>query len=444
MMIFLFFFFLICDILLQLHANDEVSMSVINHSGKNINIFWLSFDGKLIQQSDTFIRNGTKFKISSYESHTFVLLVDKEEYHPFQSAKLEVPRYEVKCYVNIRGNHTNSNIGKLRVDCSTELTRDLNKLSQSVTSCRQKLDKENDEILSECIDSNWKEQKSLKMKQRNKLVELRDRMTSSMMKYYCSSDFFSEPTTFSPSTISINSKNYQINQLHKSNHARIWLVHDYVTSVECDRMINKVEDDLIVAPEYTKTSSNRFASGRSLFFDGEEEYDTDIYNTYERMHTLVETLSGYKINIRGQEGISVIRYGDRDEYKLHCDGPCGESDVNKKLKTGARIATAITYCRIPDKSNGGELVFPNVDLKIPLMERMTVVFSYADGINGINDESSHDSVLKGTQDPNSFTQHAGCPVINDEKWIFTTWWRYGMSNKGDRHWSYYDAHGNTL
>ena len=52
------------------------------------------------------------------------------------------------------------------------------------------------------------------------------------------------------------------------------------------------------------------------------------------MHTLVETLSGYKINIRGQEGISVIRYGDRDEYKLHCDGPCGESDVNKKLKTG--------------------------------------------------------------------------------------------------------------
>ena len=453
-----YFVFLTIIVLLislpQFQASDEVSLNVINNSGKNINIFWLSFEGKLVQQSNTFIRNGTKFKISSYKTHKFVLLEDKEEYHPFKSAQLEIPPYEVKCYVNKKENNKNSNIGKLRVDCSTELSRNLNKLSQSITSCRENLeDKDNDneevdneDLFTTCIDTSWKKQKSVKMNQRNTFVELRDRMTSSMMKYYCSSDFSSELTTFS--TISINSKNYQINQLHQSKHVRIWLVKDYVSTNECDRLIDEVEDDLISVSEYTKASDNRFASGRSLFFDNEGEYDTQIYNTYERLHELVKTLTGYKMNIEGQEGISVIRYKDGDEYKLHCDGPCGNSESNKELRTGARIATAITYCRVPKKDNGGELVFPNIDLKIPLIERMTVVFSYADGISGIDQEHNTDSdsdlVLRGTQDPNGFTKHAGCPVIDDEKWIFTTWWRHGMTGDGEREWKNFDAHGNRL
>ena len=71
---------------------------------------------------------------------------------------------------------------------------------------------------------------------------------------------------------------------------------------------------------------------------------------------------------------------------------------------GQRVATLILYLNEPEE--GGETIFPELNLKIRPVKGHAVYFSY---------------FHRGQVDPK--TLHGGAPVIKGEKWIATRWVR---------------------
>jgi len=262
------------------------------------------------------------------------------------------------------------------------------------------------------------------------LLNYRNSMTESIYKYMCSNNYTDIYNSESSSLIDLNIDNQKMRYdlIHNSSGAKIWIVYNGINEIECNELIESAQFRLTKATEYGTNSNLRKASAFTLLDD---DFNENIYSFYTRLNHLVKYLTNYDLKLIGQEGLSVIRYRENEEYNLHCDGPCG--DFNQKgVRIGARIATAINYCKSPIK--GGELLFPNINIKIPVTPGMIVVFSYADGAIEQDDSSNRE------QDPNSFTKHAGCPVQEGEKWIATSWYRY-FSDIHEAKWSDYDAHG---
>ena len=123
------FYLIFCCLTIFSIALEEIKLKIINFSGFNINVYWLSNDNSLISQSDTYIRNGTKFYISSFQSHRFVILRRGETYVERKSAVLMIGKYDLTCLVWLHADN-------LKLDLSTEISRDRDKLIKKVEACR--------------------------------------------------------------------------------------------------------------------------------------------------------------------------------------------------------------------------------------------------------------------------------------------------------------------
>lgn len=56
-----------------------------------------------------------------------------------------------------------------------------------------------------------------------------------------------------------------------------------------------------------------------------------------RGYAFANHVTGYNLDVTGQEGFSVIKYGSDDEYRPHCDGDCTGAEFRK----GGRVATMV-------------------------------------------------------------------------------------------------------
>jgi prolyl 4-hydroxylase len=72
---------------------------------------------------------------------------------------------------------------------------------------------------------------------------------------------------------------------------------------------------------------------------------------------------------------------------------------------GQRVATLIMY--LNEVEEGGETIFPNIDLKVIPVQGSAIYFAYT------NTNSQVDPL----------TYHGGNPVTKGEKWIATKWMR---------------------
>jgi len=94
----------------------------------------------------------------------------------------------------------------------------------------------------------------------------------------------------------------------------------------------------------------------------------------------------------------VINYKEGQEYKAHYDGA--------SRTTKDRRATAICY--LNDVEEGGETVFPKLDITVKPKKGALLYFQYDFG-----------------KEIDSYTLHGGMPVIgNNEKWILTIWMQH--------------------
>lgn len=107
------------------------------------------------------------------------------------------------------------------------------------------------------------------------------------------------------------------------------------------------------------------------------------------------------------EDLQVIRYEKGEQYKPHLDTfDPAEGFQDQLSKGGQRVVTVLAY--LTSCLEGGETVFPRLNLKVPCRAGHVVVF-----------ESCH----KDEPKPHPDSLHGGAPVRNGIKWAFNLWFR---------------------
>lgn len=112
------------------------------------------------------------------------------------------------------------------------------------------------------------------------------------------------------------------------------------------------------------------------------------------------------------EGLQVLQYAAGGEYVPHFDffPPEQPGSLPMLQHGGQRVATLIVYLKTVEE--GGETIFPKLNLKIKPVQGNALYFSYGNSKNELD----------------RLTLHGGSPVIQGEKWIMTKWMRQDAIN----------------
>jgi hypothetical protein len=436
---------------IQLSYSYSPLTQVRNYAGVPIDVFWKADDGRLVSQSNSFIRNGTKFIISSFPTHKFVFALHGDETDRGGGddgfdAEVVMARHNMKSIITLTDD------GRLVADTSTEATRRQSALESDLSTCRMEADdKTTSTAFETCVVKAVSNQVSILSTEKETLRHYRDEMGDKMSDYLCrdeDGDHTVDKIVKGSNGQKIRlggaggQRSITVHTVVNTEGNKVYVADDFISEEECNELISGAQPSLQKATEYKggKTAGNRKADAQSFFYSAVDfQDDRSVLDfghgatIYQKVHELVNKLTGYNMDIDGQEGISVLRYLPGDYYKPHCDGSCN-SDKGNGMRTGARVATALMYCRSADV--GGSTIFPNVGVSVPVKPGRVLLFTYG------GEAFEYSGLFQGVQDPNGFSRHAGCPILEGEKWMATAWWRYGVHH--DDAWSSYDAHGAPL
>ena len=189
-----------------------------------------------------------------------------------------------------------------------------------------------------------------------------------------------------------------------SNSPLVFSCDQFLSDAECDHLIELarpflkravvVDDNKLEPAIHTdRTSSGTFISSAM-----EDEVVKSIQTRIATTTSIPEEHG---------EMMNVLHYDIGQEYKPHFDyfNPETPSGLENCNRGGQRIATFIIYLNTPEE--GGETIFPKVELKITPTKGKALFF--------------YNVTESGALDPE--TLHGGAPVIKGEKWIVTRWLR---------------------
>lgn len=173
------------------------------------------------------------------------------------------------------------------------------------------------------------------------------------------------------------------------------LVRDYLINLAAPRLM----PSSVVDPVTGIAVQNPVRSSYSMYF-GPSMYDVV-------MAYVSNTMAGLAgVPPRHSEPLAVLRYTPGQEYKPHMDylvvSGTGEP---MQSRGGQRVVTAFVY--LSDVEQGGETDFPELKATIKPASGRAVKFYNLDAQGA----------------PNPLTLHAGCPVLQGEKWLATFWFR---------------------
>mgnify|MGYP003626212716 CR=1 FL=1 len=181
----------------------------------------------------------------------------------------------------------------------------------------------------------------------------------------------------------------------------VCVIKGFMSHSDCDELIEFVADDLRKSMETHPGGTETVTTART----GSEKFIRDEKCGANNRHrkALSKLLDAeipwyYKFARRSLrlENSLVINYKDGQQYKPHFDQ--GEGLEYK------RLATAICY--LNDVEEGGETVFPKLNITVKPQKGDLLYFRYDYPDNNIN----------------GLTYHGGRPVKKGiEKWIHTTW-----------------------
>ena len=136
--------------------------------------------------------------------------------------------------------------------------------------------------------------------------------------------------------------------------------------------------------------------------------ETEVIKTIE--HRIYELSN---LPIENGEGIQVLHYPIGTEFRPHYDYfPENHLGSKEFLEQGGqRVATLVMY--LNDVDEGGETVFPELNLSVYPKKGSALYFSYANSLGQLDEK----------------TLHGGAPVVKGEKWIATKWIRKNAISK---------------
>ena len=180
--------------------------------------------------------------------------------------------------------------------------------------------------------------------------------------------------------------------------AEMFVVGDFFSPEECRRLMTMI--DAVAQP--SRAFDTPYESGYRTSYSGHvDPHDPFIRKLQRRLDHLLGIDPTYGETIQGQ------RYMPGQQFQPHCDWfPSGTTYSETAMKRGGqRSITAMAYLNAVEE--GGATAFPRIGLSIEPKPGALLIWNNADP--------------DGT--PNSFTIHAGTPVVRGVKYIITKWYR---------------------
>ncbi|XP_078659717.1 prolyl 4-hydroxylase subunit alpha-3-like [Branchiostoma floridae x Branchiostoma belcheri] len=178
----------------------------------------------------------------------------------------------------------------------------------------------------------------------------------------------------------------------------VTLYHDVITDKEADLMrdmaLNRMNRSPVLADEGGNVFSKTRVSETGWIFDSE-------HPIIAKLSRRVGYITGLEVSWPYGEAFQVLNYGLGGFYEPHVDYFRAEQPA--VMANGQRIVTFLFY--LSDVEAGGATVFPRLNLAVPAVKNIAVMF--------------HD--LKKSLDFEEDSQHAGCPVLMGSKWIANKW-----------------------
>lgn len=202
-----------------------------------------------------------------------------------------------------------------------------------------------------------------------------------------------EATIFHHSGNSILTTDRELSIIARFEEPLVVVLGNVLSEEECDELImlskNKMQRSKI--GKSRDVSDIRTSSGAFL----EDDENPFIMTIEKRISAIMN------IPVAHGEGLHILHYTPGQEYKAHFDyfSPASKASGNN------RISTLVMY--LNDVEEGGETVFPKLNLSVHPKKGMAVYFEY----------------FYQDQELNENTIHAGAPIIKGEKWIATQWMR---------------------
>jgi prolyl 4-hydroxylase len=165
-----------------------------------------------------------------------------------------------------------------------------------------------------------------------------------------------------------------------------------LTDEECRQLIESAAPRLKESRLVNRVVSE-IRTSRGMFF--EEEENPFIRRIERRIAELMN------VPVEHAEGLQVLHYGQGQEYRAHHDFFAPHTAAARNN----RISTLVIY--LNDVEEGGETVFPLLNLAVKPKRGSAVYFEY----------------FYRNQSLNERTLHASAPVVRGEKWVATQWMR---------------------
>jgi len=181
----------------------------------------------------------------------------------------------------------------------------------------------------------------------------------------------------------------------------IILLDNFLSFQECDELI-----------DFSKTRLNRSqvihsVTGERTTVPGRTsegtEYAIGENHLIKKIEKRIKEVTDYPVE--NGESLQVLHYNKGEEYKPHYDFFPGNKIDH--TRGGQRVCTFLIY--LNDVNEGGETIFPKIDLKVSPKKGSALYFHYGNGQGQTDRLSLHSSI----------------PVIQGEKWVATKWIRQG-------------------
>ena len=194
-----------------------------------------------------------------------------------------------------------------------------------------------------------------------------------------------------------------INIYHNDVH-RISVVHDFLSAEECDEILryswqNLQPANVVSSDGKGKKHEGRTGSNTWLNHDASPV----ILGVAERISQMV------RMPLENAEPFQIVHYDVGQKYDYHYDSfdMSDEEYFEGYVKTGGqRLLTVLGYLR--DVPSGGETGFNRLGLNVqPRMGSIIVWYN----------------CKPETNERDEWSQHAGLPVLEGEKYAFNLWFR---------------------
>uniref|UniRef100_A0A383V9R5 Fe2OG dioxygenase domain-containing protein n=1 Tax=Tetradesmus obliquus TaxID=3088 RepID=A0A383V9R5_TETOB len=191
----------------------------------------------------------------------------------------------------------------------------------------------------------------------------------------------------------------------------VFLHHNFLSTEEADHLIGLAEPYL--AKPHTNSTDSNPPSGAWV----QRGQDKMVARIEERIADWMGA------PIENGEPMHVLRYQQGEQYKEHFDY-FNEIDSANVANGGQRVATVLLY--LSDVDAGGETVFP-LSVHRQAVEEAKQHSDCAKGGVAVKprkgDAVLFFSVLPDVKTMDKLSLHAGCPVLQGEKWVATKWLR---------------------